>query len=159
MVHIQGKSIGTDFWINLMHNGSIVGSMTIGGHHRKSDDNEAILSRMVFANNTTVSGGASRMLSKAIEWCRRNKFSKITTWSDSAISTGWAYEKMGFNLEKTYRPDYFYWDLRNDCYKSKQSQKKKSTKCPEGMTEREWCLERGLYRIWDCGKKKWSINL
>ncbi len=156
--HIQGRPIGTDFWVNLVHDGSIVGSMTIGGHHRKSISNEAILSRMVFANNITIAGGASKMLKRAMEWCKEKGINKITTWSDSMISMGNSYEKMGFLLEKTYRPDYFYWDVKNDCYRSKQSQKKKSTKCPEGMTEREWCWDRGLYRIWDCGKKKWSVH-
>lgn len=103
--------------------------------------------------------GHLRCLEKAMEWCKKQGINKIITWSDSMISMGNSYEKIGFRLEKIYRPDYFYWDVKNDCYRSKQSQKKKSTKCPEGMTEREWCWDRGLYRIWDCGKKKWSISL
>jgi len=28
----------------------------------------------------------------------------------------------------------------------------------EIRTERELCLEKGLVRIWDCGKKKWVYN-
>ena len=158
--HIQGKPIGVEFWVNLLHNGIIVGSMSISSHHRKgSNGDEAVLSRMVFRDNFTIAGGASRMLSLAVDWCRQNGYKKLITWSDSLITNGKSYEKMGFSIDKVYGPDYFYWDVKNNCYRSKQSQKKSATKCPDGMTERDWCWERGLYRIWDCGKKRWLISL
>lgn len=158
--HIQGKPIGVEFWVNLLHNGIIVGSMSISSHHRKgSNGDEAVLSRMVFRDNFTIAGGASRMLSLAVDWCRQSGYKKLVTWSDSLITNGKSYEKMGFSIDKVYGPDYFYWDVKNNCYRSKQSQKKSATKCPDGMTERDWCWERGLYRIWDCGKKRWVISL
>ncbi len=36
--------------------------------------------------------------------------------------------------------------------------KKSNTGCPEDKTEKEWCLENGYVRIWDCGKKRWSYE-
>ena len=41
---------------------------------------------------------------------------------------------------------------------SKQSQKKSNTGC-QNMTEHQWALEHGLARIWDCGKKRWIIDI
>jgi len=158
--HIQGKPIGVEFWVNLLHNGIIVGSMSISSHHRKgSNSDEAVLSRMVFRDNFTIAGGASRMLGLAVDWCRQNGYKKLVTWSDSLITNGKSYEKMGFSIDKVYGSDYFYWDVKNNCYRSKQSQKKSATKCPKEITERDWCWDRGLYRIWDCGKKRWAISL
>ena len=152
--------MGVEFWVNLLHNGIIVGSMSISSHHRKgSNSDEAVLSRMVFRDNFTIAGGASRMLGLAVDWCRQNGYKKLVTWSDSLITNGKSYEKMGFSIDKVYGPDYFYWDVKNNCYRSKQSQKKSATKCPKEITERDWCWDRGLYRIWDCGKKRWAISL
>lgn len=46
-------------------------------------------------------------------------------------------------------------DSDKNTYISKQSQKK-TKECKElGLTERDWCL----YRIWDCGKKRWIFEL
>jgi len=42
---------------------------------------------------------------------------------------------------------------------SKQSQAKNKNGCPINTTEREWCLELGLARIWDCGKKRWIYEI
>jgi len=68
---------------------------------------------------------------------------------------------LGFTLSAELPPDYCYVDLsktkRNRI--SKQSQKKSRTNCPAGITEREWAVKQGLGRIWDCGKKKWIINI
>lgn len=69
------------------------------------------------------------------------------------------YPILGFSMSREYGSDYFYWDARNNRYLSKQSQRKKKVGCPTEITEREWCRERGLYRIWDCGKKLWVLKL
>ena len=67
------------------------------------------------------------------------------------------YLKLNFELTKDYGPDYSYVDILKPYSRiSKQSQKKK-TKCSK--TEKEICLEKGLARIWDCGKKKWVFDI
>ena len=99
------------------------------------------------------------MFSYAKKWAKLNGFEKIITWSDEMITEGRVYEKMGFKVERQYGPDYFYWDLKSNSYRSKQSQKKSATGCPKDKTERDWCYENSIYRIWDCGKKRWSFLL
>ena len=67
---------------------------------------------------------------------------------------------MGFAQESELKPDYYYVDTKNPKKRiSKQSQKKNQTKCPDNLTELEWCNHRGLSRIWDCGKTRWNYNL
>jgi hypothetical protein len=64
------------------------------------------------------------------------------------------YENAGFDLEEELKPDYFYCDNHDNAF-SKQSKKKSLTGCPKNVKEWEWCYQNGLYRVWDCGKKRW----
>jgi len=157
--HIQGYGIRTKQWFNLEYEGELVGSMTLSEHHRQGNENVAVLNRLCFKEDVTVQGGASKLFKQFKKWAEDNGYSKIVSWSDNSWAKGGVYEQLGFELVKEYGPDYFYYDVKNQKYVSKQSQQKKKTGCPDGMTEREWCIERGLYRIWDCGKKKWEIEL
>jgi len=158
--HIQGKPHTALKYFNLEYNGEIVASMTAGRHHRQnSDSKDVVLSRLCFAENTNVQGGSSKLFKYFKEWAREQGFSRIISWSDNCWTEGNVYKVLGFELDKEYAPDYFYWDVNKHKYHSKQSQKKSAVSCPEGMTEREFCIERGLFRIWDCGKKLWRFEL
>lgn len=158
--HIQGYGIRTIKYFNLVYDNEIVASMTASKHHRQNGAEGAIvLNRLCFKDNTNVQGGASRLFKQMIAWAREEGYNKIVSWSDNCWTEGEIYGILGFELVKEYGPDYFYWDLTKHKYHSKQSQQKKKTGCPDGMTEREWCIERGLSRIWDCGKRLWEYEL
>jgi hypothetical protein len=67
---------------------------------------------------------------------------------------GYNLRKLKLIIFKTYR---IKTDLtKRNVRKSKQSQKKKDQ---DKKTEKQICLEKGLVRIWDCGKKKWSYKI
>jgi hypothetical protein len=157
--HIQGYGKRTRMFFNLEYKNEIVGSMTASTHHRIKDDSMIILNRLCFKDGVTVRGGSSKLFSSFVNWAKKTGYKKIVSWSDNCITQGNIYKILGFSLVKEYKPDYFYWDVKNNRYISKQSQKKKTTHCPVGMTEREWCSSRKLYRIWDCGKKLWEYYL
>ncbi len=134
--------------------------MTASKHHRQNSNKDAIvLNRLCFKDNTNVQGGSSKLFSAFKKWAKAEKYSLIISWSDNCWTEGSIYNVLGFNLKKEYGPDYFYWDVKKHKYVSKQSQQKKKVECPDGMTEREWCVERGLFRIWDCGKRLWVFGL
>jgi hypothetical protein len=40
-------------------------------------------------------------------------------------------------------------------YGKNQSQ----AQCPDHLTELQWANERGLSRIWDCGKVRWEYEV
>jgi hypothetical protein len=147
-------------YFNLIHEGEIVGCTTASRHHRQNITGKPIvLSRMCFKDGILVNGGANKMFSQFKEWAKSEGYDRIISWSDNKWTEGNVYSKMGFTLEKESRPDYFYYDHGNEKYVSKQSQQKKLVNCPEGMTESEWAKERGLYKIWDVGKKLWVYKL
>jgi hypothetical protein len=158
--HIQGKTRSVIKYFNLEYEGEIVASMTASRHHRQNaGENDIVLSRLCFKSNTNVQGGASKLFKHFKEWAKKEGYNRIISWSDNCWTEGNVYRVLDFDLDKEYGPDYFYWDVNKHKYHSKQSQKKKSVGCPDGMTEREWCIERGLFRVWDCGKKKWIFNI
>ena len=158
--HIQGYGQGTKKFFNLEYSGEIIASMTASKHHRQGQDSRVrVLNRLCFKDGFNVQGGASKLFKRMVAWAREEGYNKVVSWSDNCWTEGGIYRVLGFELAKEHPPDYFYWDVQNRRYVSKQTQQKKKTGCPEGMTEREWCIERGLSRIWDAGKRLWVLEL
>ena len=162
--HIQGKTT-LKIAFGLYFEEELVGLVTGNCHHRKSE--EFTLNRLVFADGIQVIGGASKLLKYLIKYAKDNKFHQIISWSDNRWSEGNVYEKVGFILDGDLPVDYSYYNSRSAVLErqSKQSNKKKNLinkgaeGTHEGNTERELALTLGLYRIWDCGKKRWIVKL
>jgi transposase len=148
--HIQGSPTRIDKSYSLVYDGNIVGAISIGKHHRQNND-ELLLNRMAFLSGTQVVGGASKLLS-----CLKGQ--GIVTFSDNRWSNGMVYEKAGFSLDKKLSPDYFYYNLKTNEIRSKQSLTKKKMNCPKDKTERDCALELRYVRVWDCGKKRWIMK-
>lgn len=158
--HIQGYGRGTIKYFNLIHEGEMVASMTAARHHRQNASrSEIVLNRLCFLNGMTVVGGASKLFKRFKAWAKDEGYDNIVSWSDNAWTQGGIYSTLGFDLDNEYGPDYFYWDERGKGYKSKQSQQKSATGCPKDITERDWCFAQRLFRIWDCGKKRWIYSI
>jgi hypothetical protein len=137
-----------------------VGILSLGHHPRKKNDQTIVLDRLCFQNGVQVIGGATKLFAAGKKWAVENQYKKIITWSDNRWSAGSIYPIMGFILEKELPPDYSYVDFLKPHHRiSKQSQKKSLTGCPPEITEYDWSKMRGLARIWDCGKKRWVIQL
>lgn len=100
--------------------------------------------------------GAGKLLKFAM---KENGWNHVISWSDNRFSNGKMYEKIGMTLEEELGPDYSYWSILDDTIRSKQSCQKKNIGCTPGQTERDRALELGLFRIWDCGKRRWGIKV
>jgi hypothetical protein len=153
--HIQGSNFISKYHAGLFADDELVGVMTFANHHRQND--LLVLDRLCFKDDVYVIGGASKLFKFLTE---KTKVQKITSWSDNRWSIGNVYSSLGFSMEEDAGPDYSYFMRKERPLRrvSKQSQKKSNTGCPDEMTEKEWCAARGLYRIWDCGKKRWVWN-
>lgn len=153
-LHLQGASRRTVVAQGLFFQGELVGAASLARHHRQTGD--LVLDRLCFARGTQVIGGASRLLKTLEKDAKELGAQRLVTWSDNRWSEGGVYQRMGFQREAELPPDYQYVRVANPKERlSKQSQKKSSVQCPEGLTEHEWALNRGLARIWDCGKVRW----
>lgn len=160
LYHIQGSNKLTLIAFGIFQGEELLGVLSLGRHNRDNRDKVAVLDRLCFKAGWRVVGGASRLFSKAKEWALENGIYSIISFSDDRMSVGTVYERLGFNLACTLPPDYIY--IKQDDLGvafSKQSQRKKVTGCPTGVTEREWANKRGLIQIFDAGKKRWEFRL
>jgi len=155
--HIQGSNRLGIIYFGLYTGSELVGLLSLGRHSRQIAQNRIVLDRLCFRAGVQVIGGASRLLRLAESWARNQSYDEIITFSDNRWTDGSFYEQLGFRLDRNLKPDYCY--VKDGKRISKQSQKKKISKCPETMTEFEWASFRGLRRIYDAGKKRWMLNL
>jgi hypothetical protein len=158
--HLQGANKLSESCFGLFHGDELVGAVDMGRHHRRKDSKEAVLTRLCFKPGVQVIGGANKLFKACVEWCRSNGVEKILSWSDNRYSDGGVYERLGFKKKADLPPDYYYVDMKNPKRRfSKQSQSKKQSQCPAHLTELQWANERGLSRIWDCGKVRWEYEV
>lgn len=156
--HIQGSNKLAVASFGLFFRDELVGVLSLGRHNRNAE--EIVLDRMCFKQGVRVVGGASKMFSRAVTWCKLNGVREISSFSDNRYSLGSVYEKLGFQLDVEMEPDYLYISI-NDVgqHHSKQSQKKSAVNCPAGMTERQFAEQRGLVQVFDAGKKRWFFTI
>lgn len=150
--HLQGAYSRIKKTLGLFHKEELVSVMVFDhqeGRKNLSKD-EWNLSRFCNKKNTTVVGGASKLLKTFL---RNNSPKRIISYADADWSTGGLYENLGFTEVSRSRPDYKYVVEGKREHKSKWRKKKGQTK-----TEREIMQELGIERIYDCGKIKYEIN-
>lgn len=154
--HLMGMSSNAINFLGLTFDDELIGLLVLGRHHRKIE--VKTITRLCFKSGVQIVGGVSKLLKACKQYCKDNNISELVTWSDNRWSEGNTYKKTGFSLDAELPPDYSYVNLKSSKKRiSKQSQKKSKTGCPMNKTEREWCAEHDLARIWDCGKKRWKL--
>ena len=156
--HIQGQKKFAKKYFGLEYNGKLVFVMCFSTHHRQnSSKTDIVLSRMCSIENTNIVGAASKILSVAEKWAKENGYKRIISWSDNRWSNGNVYEKIGFQKSRDLVPD-FSWTSNKIKNKriSKQTMKNiiRTQKIKKTSLE-----EKGLYKIWDCGKILWVKDL
>lgn len=150
--HIQGFSNGV-YAYGLYYNDELVSLMTFGKQRinlgGKKDENSFELVRFCNKLNTNVIGGASKLFKSFLKDFNPNE---IISYSDKRWSTGKLYDMLGFKHIHDSRPNYFYVvnDKRENRFKYR-----KDRLIAEGYdkdkTEHDIMLERGIFRIYDCG--------
>jgi hypothetical protein len=93
-----------------------------------------------------------KVLSLALPVLKEMGFKKMVTFSDNRFHTGELYTKLGFKFEKELKPDYGYTD-----YSTRRNKVK--FRVSAGVSELETAQAKGWHRIWDSGKKRFSLSL
>jgi hypothetical protein len=162
MNHVQGGIRGGLNYC-LTYRESIVAVMTfsraLSRRGTKADKNIWELRR--YATACSVPGGASKLL-KAFKM-DHPECGLLISYSDNRLFEGGMYEKLGFSLVKELPPDYKYVkgnEVRGKGnFKRSELTKMKGFKFNPGLTEVENCRNNRWYRVWDCGKKVWELDL
>lgn len=164
--HIQGKC-QSNFTYGLYYNGELVSVMTFTlprqnmGRNKEKDKGKIELSRFCNKQGISVIGGASKLLKAFINSEEGRKFTEIYSYSDNRISQGGLYKSIGFNLEQDVGVNYFYTDFHERKRKQnfRKSEFKKKGFNIDGKTESQLAEESGFYKIYDCGKKLWTLKI
>lgn len=150
--HIQG-GINSSIRYGLYYGGELVSVMTFCKPRKNlgQNNNSGEYELLRFCNklNTTVIGGASKLFNHFV-----NEYNPyiVITYADRRWNTGNVYENMGFEFTHFSEPNYYYiigqqrynrFNFRKDILIKQGFDSNKS--------EHEIMLERGIYRIYDCG--------
>ena len=149
--HIQGND-NCNFILGLEFDDRLVAVMTF----RNSRSNREVeLSR--YATSERVVGGFGKLLKEALKI-----YPEISSWSDNRISDGNMYLKNGWVKVSETAPDYsiFYKGVlyHKSAFKKSNILKRYPEFYDSNLTEWEMECNMKAYRVWDCGKIKWSIK-
>ena len=151
--HIQGSD-RSSLKIGLYYEDELVSLMTFDNFEgrKKMEQGGWNLSRFCNKLNTNVIGGASKILKYFI---KNYSPLRIISYANRDWSDGNLYKKIGFNLVNEGKPDYKY--IINGVRSHKSNFKK--SKLNYTITESEYTKERGLDKVWDCGKMKFELKI
>ena len=159
--HIQGN-VNAKYRYGLYYNEELVSLMTFGGLRKnlgqKSEEGKYELLRFCNKINTTVYGGASKLLKHFIkEVCPKY----IISYADKRWSNGNLYKQLGFDYLRDSKPNYYYvvGQHRENRFKYRKSELIKKYNCPKTMSEHDFCLSQKWYRIYDCGTMVFGLKL
>lgn len=145
--HIKGYLPSSDNYA-LVKNDEILSVLTI----KKSRSYNGFLEITRFATklDTIVRGGFQKIL-KVVKMEYSSTFSGLVSYCHISHGTGNVYEKAGFKMIKTTKPDYNYTDgkVMYDRFKFRAQ---------PGKTEKEVAEENGVYRIYGCGSKLYKLE-
>jgi hypothetical protein len=156
--HIQGND-NSSIRLGIFNNDNLVGVMTFSkprkalGNH--NDNVEDVYELVRFASDNVI-GGADKLLKHFI---KTYKPKKIISYADRRWSMGELYEKLGFNLISTTKPNYWY--TKNHKVREHRFNYRKDILVSKGYdsnkTEFEIMSELGYDKIWDCGSFKFEM--
>jgi len=157
--HIQGF-VGSKVKIGLFYNDELVSLMTFGSLRKslgqKNQENYWELLRFCNKINTRVIGAGSKLFKYFL-----NKYNplEVISYSLNSYSTGKLYENLNFQCIGETKINYF-WCKQSKRYHRFNFRKDKLIKFgyDPNLTEREIMYQRGYFRIFDSGSKKWVIK-
>lgn len=158
--HIQGNCI-SKYRYGLYYNNELVSLMTFGSTrinlNSKKENGVFELLRFVNKKNTSVLGGASKLLKHFIKVVNPIK---IISYSDNRWGNGNLYKKLNFKFVRKSKPNYFY------VFKNKRINRftyRKDVLVKQGFdknkSEKEIMKERGINRIYDCGSTLFVLDI
>lgn len=149
--HIQG-ACKSSISYGLLYDNNLVACMSF----TKSKENNYVLSR--YASSCLVTGGFSKLL---VHFIKNHNFNEIISFADLRWSKGELYEKNGWKLDKILRPDYSYVKGTKRYHKFNfrhKNLRKILNNYDPNLSESENCKNNYIYKIWNCGLKRYIIS-
>jgi very-short-patch-repair endonuclease len=156
-VHLQNSGPPVKICVGLRDpiSNELLSVMTFDGRNVKDDEFELIR----FCSMGRVRGAFSKLLKATIPILNCKK---IISFSETRLSEGSVYSINGFKQDSIVEPRYWYVKERKRIHRrafQKQYLEKQLKVYDPNLTEKENCEANGYYRIWDCGKIKWVLEV
>lgn len=154
--HIQGFTFSSNYFA-LFDNENTIVAMSIW----RTLKDKVYLDR--YCTSINVVGGCGKLVKYASKYYKEKEINQIITFADHTVSDGKLYDILGFKKETEIKPDYSY--LHNFKREHKFNFRKRKFKSnpdlifEENLTEKELADLNEIYRIWDCGKDKYVLNI
>jgi len=158
--HIQG-AVGSVVNLGLYYNDQLVSIMTFSKKRailrHKTKESEYELIRFCNKLNTSVVGGASKLLNHFI---KNYQPKHIITYADRRWSTGKLYDKLGFMFNKYSSPNFYYVVNRVREHRLKYQKHLLVEKgYDKEKTADEIMSDLKIYKIFDCGTIRYSLTI
>lgn len=161
--HLQGNG-HTKIAYGLYFENELVSVMTFSNPSfaKKGKDYDWELNRFCSKLGVSVIGGLSKLLS---QFKKDHPNTVLITFCDLRWGNGYSYEKVGFELIKQTRPNYYYfgkltnWERRHRYSYTKHKLLDIHHNPDKNKTETQLADELDLYRIYDCGHLKFQMIL
>lgn len=162
--HIQGYGLAS-IRIGLFKEGELVSLMGFSkergiiSNSKIKNEGAYELVRFCSLKNTSVIGGASKMVSYFISHYKPKKIESFCDISISPFEESSVYNKIGFKFYEKTDPGYS-WVIEGKRHHRLNYAKHKLVKRGEdkNMNEIEIMYAKGKYRIWDCGNYKYKME-
>ena len=105
---------------------------------------------MASVPDVRVHGVWSKLLKKFVV---ENSPKSIVSFSDNRLFSGKVYDAIGFTMDGSVKPDY-YW-IKGMHRHHKSGLRKKGLERNSGLTETQLREAQGYRKIWDLGKTRW----
>lgn len=151
--HIQGYA-PSRLSYGLFYDGELVSVMTFGvpsiskGNRDKKD---GVYEVSRFCSSKIVVGGASKLFQCFI---KSEAPREIFSFCDLRWGNGQVYEKMGMELDKITRPNYYYIVNKKRKHRYNFRKSEISDASNKHLSEAQIMREAGVLRVYDCGHKK-----
>lgn len=154
--HIQGAVDGK-YNYALMYGNEVVALMVLN----KTPNEKNSYNILRFCSSKNIQGGFSKLLKHATRNIKGVQ--NFYTFSDNCKSNGNLYRINGFSLDKDLKPDYMYVKgqkkFHKFSYRKERFKKDETLSYKENMTEQQLAKLNNIYKIWDCGKRRWKLEL
>lgn len=155
--HLQGLSYNPQYSYGLFQDSTLIAAMSFSTSTVNTKEVELIR----FASIGRVRGGFSKLLKHFLA-NEGQRFDSVVSFSDLRWSTGDVYRIHGFDYVHTTAPSH--WWIRGITREHRRGYQHKHLAAKldiydPNLSEVENCHANGLYRIFDCGKTKWVLNL
>lgn len=145
-------------------------SLKSSAHAARQHRTEGTWEIQRYATCGIVQGGFTKLLAHATtalcDTRGQDAVKRFVTFSSNDTSNGRLYEATGFIVDKKLRPDYRYVGrltgferVPKEEFQLKRFKNDNQLTYEPGQTEHEAALANKIYRVYDCGKIRWTLNV